>query len=130
MRKIFAILLIICVAITCLGIASAAEVTIADVKFNIPDGFTEISSDQQDLGDGLTEESKVYAKGDKNFTIGVLTIGGNTQDATPELKNPVDKVIKNKTGTYSADEHKFVYKEGKKIILLIYDDEKFEDLIV
>ena len=130
MKKILGILLVICVAITFIGIASAAEITITDVKFNIPDGYTEADSDQQDLGDGLISDSKVYINGDKNITIGVLTFGGNTQDVTPELKNPVSKVIKNKTGTYSAEEHKFFYKEGNKVILIQDPDEKFEDIIV
>ena len=130
MKKILGILLIICIAITCLGIASAAEVTVSDVKFNIPDGYEEVAKENNDAGNGLTIESRTYANGDKNISVGVMTLSGNAIDVSANFDDAVEKVIKNKNGNYSASKHAFEYKDGKKVIIIQDNDEKFEDIIV
>lgn len=130
MKKIIGILIILCVAITFLGIASAAEVTISDVKFNVPDDYKESGGDKQSLGEGLESEYKVFIKGDKNITIDVMTLSGNTKDVTLPVDDGVDKTIKDKNGTFSASKHVFQYKEGNKVIMIQDSNDKFEDIIV
>ena len=130
MKKILGILMIICIAITFLGIASAAEVTVSDVKFNVPDGYKEINSTKENLGHGLTSESKIYSNGNKTIAIGVMTLSGDTVDVSSQHNDSVSKTIKDKNGTYSAQDHIFEYKDGNKVIMLKDDSEKFEDIII
>ena len=42
-KRIMGILLVICIGLTIIGAVSAEEISVGDVKFNIPDGFKENS---------------------------------------------------------------------------------------
>lgn len=130
MKKILAILAILCIAITFIGIASAEEVTIADVKFNITDGYNETASNSQNLTDGLQMDSKMYMKGNETISINVMTLSGDVVDVSPNFNDGENKTINNKTGLYSPSTKTFHYQDGDKIIEIQDTTEKFEDIII
>ena len=131
MKKILGILIIICIAITCLGVASAAEATVGDTKFNVPDGYELASNYSQKVSAGIDIDTHIFLnKENKNITIDVSTLSGNVADIPPQFSDGVEKTVKDKNGTFSPSSHKFHYKDGNKVIEITYDQDKFEDIII
>lgn len=109
-KKTVCILFVICVAVTFLGIASAAEVTILGETFNIPDGFEENKTMEKETlnSDGTTSLRKGY----NNGTAGII-ITVNSHNGKPKLPTTMpdftNKTINGVDGIYSEDRDIFHY---------------------
>ena len=131
-KRLIGFLLLICVAITCIGIVCAEEVTIDDVKLNIPDGYTEVKDLANEIDDSYGHTTvKTYQKGDDCITINVIKF--NDPGAYVPQDNEVEKTIKDKKGYYNPELKTFTYEEdnGKtQVVICITGDESILNEIV
>ena len=133
--KLIGIFLVVCIAITFLGVASAAEVTINGEKFNIPDGFEkneELSSVSKTTYG--TDELAVFDKDLDSISITVTSLNGGTPNLPVEEKYS-DKTVNGINGKYCEDEDgaQFVYNDGDRSITIWLPQNctvSFEDIVV
>jgi hypothetical protein len=140
--KILAVLVIILVAITFLGIVSAAEVTVGSQKFNIPDGYKEnttnakersSSTDVPNTNQGINTKSayKSFSNGTNYISINVVDIEGGS--GNPVLSNEPgyeNKTIGGIDGMYNPDTKCFRYvKDGSIMIVAAPDEKTMEEII-
>ena len=134
-RKIIGILVVVLVAVTFLGIASAAEVTVGSQHFNLPDGFKEnttAAKEKVSSSNSGSSTTKTYVKsfynGEKYITINVIEFQGK-----PKLKE--ESGYKNRTingvdGVYNSDTNQFEYVNGSKLIAMSGNKEAIEDFVM
>lgn len=120
--KIFGVLVIILVAVTFLGVVSAAEVTVGDQSFNLPDGFKEnTTAAKEKMG---SSGSKTYVKSfvndeGKTVTINVIVAPEGTKKVSIDPQpGYVNKTINGVTGNYNGDVYRFEYLNGTTQILI------------
>ena len=134
-HNIIGILLVICVAITFLGVASAAEVTVSGDKFNIPDGFEkEEGGSYFSKSTTMTEECVVYDNGEDYFSIFVCSSNGGPI-LPPDGPEYEEKTIKGIDGKYCEDENgeSFTYISNDKTVSIYLSANStltFEDIII
>lgn len=138
--KIIGILLVICIAITFLGVASAAEVVVNGEKFNLPDNYVknEASSSVKKTSTG-TEEHAVYdSDSSKDYISIVITVFNSGTPQVPELPGSVDKTINGVNGKYvenfaGTDSEQFAYISNGKLVMLTKNADSnltFEDVVI
>ncbi|MBQ2653811.1 MAG: hypothetical protein IJF83_14640 [Methanobrevibacter sp.] len=136
--KIIGILLVICVAITFLGVASAAEVVVNGEKFNIPDNYVKnnSSSSVKKTSTG-TEEHAVYDGVSEYISI-VVTLFNAGTPKVPEDPQAVDKTINGVSGKYvenfaGTGSEQFTYISNNKLVIITKDADSnvtFEDIVI
>ena len=135
--KIIGILLVICIAITFLGVASAAEVVVNGEKFNLPDDFKkdEEASTVEKTSTG-TDENIIYGNGIDFVTFAISSLNSGTPNL-PSGDNYTDKTIKGFEGKYRADDgygnEEFTYINNNKLIMICITPDSnvtFEDIII
>lgn len=134
--KIIGILLIVCVAITFLSVASAAEIVINGEKFNLPDSYQkdEASSTVTKTSTG-TDENVIYGNGLEFVTFAINAFNGGATPDLPTGDNYTDKTIKGFEGKYRVDEwgnEEFNYINNNKLIYISKTPDcnlTFEDII-
>lgn len=119
--KIIGILLIICVAITFLSVASAAEIVINGEKFNLPDDFQKDNeSSTISKSSTGTDENVIYGNGVDFVTFAINSFNSGTPNL-PTGDNYTDKTIKGFEGKYRVDEwgnEEFNYINNNKLIYI------------
>lgn len=135
-RKIMGLLLVVCVAITFLGVASAAEVVVWGEKFNVPDDFNK-NEDVSYSSKGLTssEESAFYENETDFINIYICSSNGIqlTTSQSPEYE---DKTIAGIEGKYCEDNATgkfFEYIHDDKLISVQISNNStltFEDILI
>ena len=133
--KLISIILIVCVAITFLGVASAAEEVVNGVKFNIPDGFVkneEMSSVSKSTYG--TDEIAFYENGDDCISLTISSLNSGIA-GLPQGDKYEDKNISGINGKYSSDEdgEEFSYAIDNKSITIWLPHNctvTFEDIII
>lgn len=135
--KLIGIFLLICVAITFLGVASATEIVVSGEKFNIPDGFNKDETGCYVAKTAITsEESVLYDNMDKGEFISIFITSSSGFDMVPpDGPEYEEKTIAGIDGKYSEDETgvSFFYtNDGKLISISLSNDcsATFEDIIV
>ena len=129
-KTIIGILILVCVAITCLGIASATE-TIDGVEFNIPDGYKLTDQMTETPIEGVTHTENTYTNGNKNITIEVMSKGDSGVTIETTFDNQTEKTIKGYTGNYSQKKlTSFAFEKGDKHVVVSSSDAKLEDIII
>ena len=132
-NKLFCILIVICVAITCLGVVSSAEITIGDEKFNLPDGFKEVPGDNTTEN---TSDTNIYIKFFENSKGDSIIIQVDApKDGSKFIltKNPGDenKTINGIDGLYNKDIKVFTYEHnGKLITVSVTNENLLKDVLV
>ncbi|MBQ2653813.1 MAG: hypothetical protein IJF83_14650 [Methanobrevibacter sp.] len=135
--KIIGILLVICVAITFLGVASAAEIVVNGEKFNLPDDFKKDneSSTVTKTSTG-TDENIIYGNGFDFVTFAISSFNSGSSPALPTGGNYTDKTINGIDGKYTVDEYgneEFVYINNNKLIMISLTADSslsFENIII
>lgn len=130
--KIVTVLAIVLVAITFLGVASAAEVTIGDEKFNIPDGFEEDAEGSEDIKDSTgTTYIKCYKNDqDDAIIINVVTVddGSLTLEKLPGFK---DASFNGIDGLFNKNTTEFEYvHDGKQIFVSAHDEDLLKEVLI
>lgn len=133
--KLIGIFLLVCIAITFLGVASAAEVTINGEKFNIPDGFVkdeELSSVSKSTYG--TDEIALFSKDFDSISISVTSLNSGTPNLPTDEKYS-DKTVNGIAGKYceDADGKEFIYNDGQRTITIWLPKDTnvtFESLVV
>lgn len=133
-RKILAVLIV--AAVAAVGCAYAADstsnaevITISDVNFTIPDGFTEDADEElvdepnADQGRNYVTSQKVFDNGNKTLVITVDTYEENlTDDYVSDFGDKT--TINNITGYLDENSFfsMFTYVDGEKLIVITSDD--------
>lgn len=129
-KKIFTSLAIL--AVVMIGCAYAADsITISDVNFTIPDGFTEdtdeaiINESDSEDGQNYIVNAKTFEKDDQYIIIDVLEY---EQNATDDMINDVgdNTTIKNVTGYYSDNYIVKIFsyiQDGKVVYITTCNDD-------
>lgn len=141
-RKIIALLIFL--TIVCATSAVSAEdlknVTISDVTFNIPDGFSEDKSNEiinetvSESGVTYVQNAKLFEKG--NDVIVMLVSDYDGYDVTEDIIKSLggtEKTINNVSGTIKDDSGFKVFsyeKNGKLAVISLTDEKYLEDIIV
>ncbi|MBQ2653812.1 MAG: hypothetical protein IJF83_14645 [Methanobrevibacter sp.] len=136
--KIIGIILIVCLAITFLGVASAAEEVVNGEKFNIPDNYVknEDNSYVKKTATG-TDENAVYNCNNDFISIVVVVINKGIPNI-PEDSGAVDKTINGVSGKYvenSTDtgNAKFIYVHDNRLVTIVKNPDSnvtFEDIVI
>lgn len=118
MNKKILVLCIIALAVVCVGVVYAAEVTIANEKFNIPDGFNEnTSAAKEKVGPQETTHVKQYVSDKGNVIINVIEFKkGKPQ--LPDRPGYVNKTINGIDGIYNEDTNSFSYVRENNLVTL------------
>lgn len=104
-----------------IGGAYAEEISVDDVKFNIPDGFEKNSTASKYIKDQTGSTStEVYSNSNTDMIIiNVLTPNKNVKYKLPENKEGyINKTIQNIDGIYNEDIHEFIYLDNEKLIFI------------
>lgn len=117
-NKILALAIIIFILLNGLSLLNAKEVTVADEKFNIPDGFNEDTNKSKFVRDSTgTLEVKVYSNVYTDMiAINVLTPDDGRLLLPENQPGFVNKTIKGITGIYNEDSNEFQYISDKKMV--------------
>ena len=130
--KIIGILVVVLVAVTFLGIASAAEVTVGSQHFNLPDGYKENATMTKEK---TSSDSKTYVKsfvnGKKSVTINVIELSEGAKPVFKEESGFKNRTINGVDGIYNPDTHQFQYGNGSRIIhMSANSDSLLEDFVM
>ena len=132
-KRIMGILLVICIGLTIIGAVSAEEISVGDVKFNIPDGFKENSKLSGTMpGDDIFEETiyKTYANGTDNITINVAKAKADVQKPHPMFEEE-GKTINGHEGVYNETYQSFTYfEDGCLIMVCASNPDIFEQMLI
>ena len=111
--KIIGILLVICMAITLLGVVYATEVVINGEKFNLPDDYERDNETATVEKDSVaTYENVIYGNGNEFVSFAISSFNSGAYPDLPTGDNYTDKTINGFEGKYCADEYgneEFVY---------------------
>ena len=138
-KKIIGILVVVLVAVTFLGIASAAEVTVGSQHFNLPDGFKEnttaakekVSSSNTPGSTATKTYVKSFYNGDKSVMINVIELPAGSKLVLKEESGFVNRTINGVDGVYNPDTHQFKYGNGSNIIhIAASGDSILEDFVM
>lgn len=142
-KNVLMVLVIIVTAFALLSVVSAKEETINGVKFNIPDGYTEDTSNSHSLQDNHTatvksssatvgtQEKKSFVKGDDDITISVKSFSKGSELEVSKNPGDVEKTIHGKSGYYDSAAKNFVYFDKENsCFVIIHADEKDLDKII
>lgn len=131
--KIIGILVIILVAVTFLGVVSAAEVTVGSEKFNVPDGFKEDTSKAKEKESATgTTYVKSFSDGKTSIIINVNVFGGDITgvklNEEPGFEN---KTIKGIDGMFNSDTHSFEYAtDNATVYISATSDDVIEEFLI
>ena len=139
--KIIGILVIVLVAVTFLGIVSAAEVTVGSQHFNLPDGYKENTTDAKEMvssnsGPGSSSINtktivKSFVNGKKSVTINVIELPEGSKSKLQPGSGFVNKTINGVDGAYNPDTNQFQYINGSNLIYISSNgDSLFEDFVM
>lgn len=137
--KLIGILLIVCVAITFLGVASAAEIVVGGEKFNIPDNYVKNndSSSVKKTSTG-TEEHAMYNGDGADYITFVVTVFNSGSPNVPAQNGSVDKTINGVEGKYTDNfggmgMEQFAYINNDKLVMITKNPDSnvtFEDIVI
>lgn len=137
--KIIGILLIVCVAITFLGVASATEVVVGGEKFNIPDSYVKNndSSSVKKTSTGTEEHAMYSGEGADYITIVVTTFNSGSPNV-PKENGSVEKTINGVQGQYSDNfggmgMENFAYISNDKLVMITKNPDSnvtLEDIVI
>lgn len=118
--KLIGVLVILLVAVTFLGVVSAAEVTIGSEKFNIPDGYSEDTSQAKEKESSTgTTYVREYSDGKNKIIFNVNVFGGDiTGVKLNEEPGYENKTIKGIEGMYNSDTHSFHYATDNATVFI------------
>ena len=139
--KIIGILVVVLVAVTFLGIASAAEVTVGSQHFNLPDGFKEnttaakemVSSNSGSGSSSINSKTivKKFSDGKNNVIIDVVELSDGGKPKLEEESGFSNKTINGVDGVYNPDKHEFRYVNGSNIIhVFAINESLIEDFVM
>jgi hypothetical protein len=131
--KLISILIVVCVAITFLGVVSAAEITIADEKFNIPDGFKENpgGNNPGSSSNGITTYKKEFENSNGDLFIIQVDILDDGEFMLTPNNGDVNKKINGIDGLYNDQLKVFTYvDDGKLITISVSDEGLLKDILV
>lgn len=131
-KRLIFVLIALCVAITFMGVVSAAEVEVAGEKFNVPDGFEENASASKQIYDSsATTTQKTFTNGTHKIIIMVDEFSPGKKPKLPKIKNDYEnKTFNGVNGAYSELKNTFVYKNGQKLITISSARVPFEDIVI
>ncbi len=125
--KLLGVLVIVLVAITFLGVVSAAEVEIGNQKFNLPDGFKEDVSSSKEMvssSNSTTYVKKFTNDAGDSVLINVVTAPPNVVGVNlPDDADAKAKTINGVNGSYNENGHKFSYINGTTMIIISGNNE-------
>ena len=145
-KKLIFSLIIICIAVVSISsvnafwpVDSGSDITVNDVKFHIPDGFEEVTSEHEIT---KTKEKVVY-KNDKEEELSITVLNNNAgYKNVKEIKWGTDKLMIEKTisgkeglASYRAAPFVFyTYLDNDKLVMMdcpmVFDDAtKYEDFL-
>ena len=130
-RKFLITISLILIGIILAGTVCASSQTLEldGVKFNIPNGYTEITkyatNDEVEQGSSISVVSSHRAYSDNNNYLGITVDEYSNHPSLSSLRldDEVFKEIGGVRGLYAFDElHFFTYEEGDKIVMISADD--------
>ncbi|MBQ2652713.1 MAG: hypothetical protein IJF83_04090 [Methanobrevibacter sp.] len=125
-------LIVIGIAVTFLGVASAAEEIINGETFFIPDGFVENETLYKETID--SDGIKTIQKGFNNGTAGIIISVGDYGNARPKLPTTMpdftNKTINGIDGIFSEDRNTFIYVNGTHDININVYNVALEDILI
>ena len=130
--KIIGILLVICVAVTFLGVVSAAEVEIGGMDFKIPNGYKEDVDAAKETtdSDGTTYFRSFSDGSGGKYVINVITSSTGTITGTPINDGDEQKVINGIDGLYNREKKEFTFiKDGKLVIISGADENLLKEIL-
>lgn len=116
-----------------LGVVSAAEVTIGNEKFNIPDGFKENSNQSCVIQDSSgTTYIKAYDNADdEGIAINVIIDNSGTPELPDDMPGTVNKTIKGIDGIFNNDTNEFTYVHNDTMVTVCGPSEALlEEILV
>lgn len=120
------------IAVTFLGVASAAEEIINGETFFIPDGFVENETLYKETIDA--EGIKTIQKGFNNGTAGIIISVGDYGNGRPKLPTTMpdftNKTINGIDGIFSEDRNTFIYVNGTRDININVYNVALEEIII
>lgn len=132
-KKSIGILVVFLIVISSIGIVSASEVNIDDVKFNIPDGFKENTAESEVIKDSSgTTTIKCYENDEKEgILIQVISMSeGRIEEVDPE-PGDVNKTINGIEGFYNNDTTEFKFTaDGKLIFVSAHDESLLNQILI
>lgn len=117
-NNILTIMVVFSIIFATLSSVSAGEITVADEKFNIPDGFNEDANKSKSVKDSTgTLEVKVYSNVYTDMiAINVLTPNEGKMLLSENEPGFVKKSIKGIDGIYNEDSNEFRYVSDTKLV--------------
>ncbi len=132
-KKSIGILVVIFIVISSIGIVSASEVNIDNVKFNIPDGFKENTAESEVIKDSSgTTTIKCYENdAEDGIVINVISMSeGSIEEVDPE-PGDVNKTINGIEGFYNNDTTEFKFTvDGKLICVSAHDESLLSQILI
>ena len=132
-KRAIGILLLICILAVTVAAVSAQEVTIGDVKFNMPDGFEKVESKCGTIpADDIFEETtyEAYTNGKESVVINVAKTKVDT--LSQAMLDEVEKTINGYEGVYNETYKSFTYHtdDGYFVSINGVDPELIEQIII
>lgn len=132
--KVLGVLVIVLVAITFLGVVSAAEVDIGGQKFNLPDGFKEDVSSSKEMvssSNSTTHVKKFENDAGDSVLINVITSPPEVVSVNlPEDADAQEKTINGVNGSYKESNHAFSYINGTTMIIISGNNETIVEAFI